>query len=255
MNITIGSDPEYVIVEDGTIKEASTVLRECEFYDGYEIGEDCGGGEFRPEYGNTPLEHRDNLEILINKVKEFVPERFTLLAGTAPHKFALGGHIHIGMPIKCNERYIHHNDFARYFSYFCGIPLRKIEKTKDLEYRGMKTNSYGYFGAFDIKSFGIELRMPASWLVSKEIATSALCLAHVVSNEWNINPIDVINPNNNTRDEDKYKSLITGNVSEILESVEKMEEFLLYKGEIGFLFDMISNDEKWKCEEDFRTFL
>jgi len=114
-------------------------------------------------------------------------------AGTIQARFQLGGHIHIGL------RGIDRGKLSNYISYYCGIPLRKIEKSEDILHRGMIVDNYGYFGRYYDKSYGIEWRMPASWLCSKEITTSALCLSYVAVREYEVNPEDIIILHSNTK--------------------------------------------------------
>ncbi len=263
--ITIGSDPEFAVIENGKIKDAYKLFNDKRYeichhnrqlqchdpckipnlYCGHhylsaEIGSDCGFGEFRPVAGNTPLEHRDNLEHLI-KVME-IPDDLKLFGGTHYGGGGLGGHIHIGMP---NLDYT--LTLSNFLSYYCGIPLKKIELPDDLRRRGLVHGNYGYFGNYHDKSYGIEWRMPASWLISREITTASLCLAYVVASQYNIQ----IN-HKNSISHAEYLGLIGGDISSIIADIEKMDIYKLYCKEIEPIFQLIINKECWDPSHDFR---
>ncbi len=263
--ITIGSDPEFAVIEDGKRKDAYQLFNDKRYeicqhnrrlqcpnpckipnlYCGHnglsaEIGSDCGFGEFRPVAGNTPLEHRDNLEHLI-KVMD-IPDGLKLLGGTHYDGGGLGGHIHIGMPNFDSIEML-----SNFLSYYCGIPLKKIESPSDLRRRGLFMGNYGYFGNYHSKSYGIEWRMPASWLVSKEIATASLCLAYVVASQYNIQT-----DHKNSITHVEYLRLINEDISPIIADIEKMDIYKLYYEEIEPIFQLITNKEYWDVSHDFR---
>ena len=238
--ITIGSDPEYAIMIGRHVQSAGQILEAAKIYSYPEIGSDCGLGEFRPAPAYDPLQHVDNIEILIKKVIEHLPKKYELKAGTIQNGYSIGGHIHVGMPVKSRKA------LANHLSYYCGIPLKKIEDPEDLKIRGLDTGNYGYFGGYDTKSYGIEWRMPASWLINKDITTASLCLAHVVANEYLINPTRII------MNHEKYISLVKGDITEIISEIEKMEEYYLYRIELEVLFQLINNGEVWPKNQDMR---
>lgn len=250
--ITIGSDPEFIILDGDRAVDANMAMEEYCGGDRFtEIGSDGILGEFRPKYGNTPLEHRDNLKSLIKKIPEILPSKWICRGGTRVDNCSLGGHIHIG-----NSLIADYSNrcllISNYLSYFCGILLRKIEHEHDIVYRGLEEDNYGYFGSYEEKSYGIEWRMPASWLVSEEIATSALCLAHVVANEFITTEDlpDIINPIDNEEDRLYYIKFLREDSLNIIKDIEKMKEYPLYKKEIEGLLQMIVNGEEWKDEEN-----
>ncbi len=264
-NIIIGSDPEFAIIDNyGKKIDAYYLFDPIKFevckhsrntscsnpctipnlYCGHnrlspEIGADCGFGELRPVQANNPLEHRDNIEHLIKVMQ--IPDGYKLLAGTHYGGSALGGHIHFGMP------YESRGGLSHYLSYYCGIPLKKIEISDDLRKRGMTEGCYGYFGTYHEKSYGIEWRMPASWLVSREITTAALCLAYVVANQYTIQ-----NDHRDNITHSDYLGLLTGDISHIIADIEKMDIYNLYYKEIEPIFQLIINNLHWDVKQDFR---
>ena len=261
-DITIGSDPEYVFeTRTGKFMESYEILRPvqmamcgkvrriCEYcnsnslFCGHggnsaQIGYDGALGELRPNPGKTPIEHVENIQKLIDAI-DFLPDHIVMKGGTVHQTHSIGGHIHIGMP-QINGQYLEITDnhnFAMYMSHYCGIPLRKIEIYKDLMYRGLGRMGFGKFGGYDVKSYGIEWRMPASWLVSKEIATAALCLAYVVAQNYD--------PPYYTMKTVQYRGYLKTKIPYIIKAIEEMEGYEIYAKEIEPLFRMIINKEVW----------
>lgn len=256
---TIGSDPEYVMVNnlDSVIQPYDIFNRRrliecgksqicdrtdmCTVSNHYcyhnnqspQIGTDGFLGELRPLPGNTPSEHLSNIRELVHLLD--LPEGYETYGGTRQYGMSIGGHIHIGMNIQDSDKHV----LSNYLSYYAGIPLRKIEILDDLTYRGLRENGFGKYGSYDIKPYGIEWRMPASWLINPEIALFSLSLAYVVANEF------AINPENKSFLFTKHRGLIHGDVSEIINKIEKMDIYPLYRKEIEPLFQMIVNRETW----------
>lgn len=213
-----------------------------------QIGTDGGLFELRPDYGNTPLEHIENIEYLLGRME--LDRRYEIFAGTCHFGNAIGGHIHIGMSGISNNMAVadmimnpppEHIRLARFLSYYAGLPLRTIEDPIDLYVRGWEFHSgYGRWAGFGYKTYGIEWRMPASWMVSKEIATSALCLTYVVASEFKNNP------ENLEMRQAQYQQLVKSrNVDSIIKKVERFKIYPLYKKEIEPLFQMITNHQIW----------
>lgn len=290
--ITIGSDPEFIIVnkcgclvpayeffanckdcnpciECGKDKETISMCEGC--YDDCdncsicntepgncatcedcreslmwkEIGTDgCDDvGELRPTYAFDPIEHHRNIAGLIHSIQ--LPEGYKLLAGTIQETAPLGGHIHIGLE-EINDC-VNEEELARYMSFYCGIPLKRIERKTDLERRGLNEERYGYFGGYEINDWGMEFRMPASWLVTSKIAKAALCLAYVVANEYIENPKDIDVSNKEYRE-----WLAKDNINNIIEDIKDMELYSTYKKQIKPLFKMIEEHRVWYTGDNLK---
>ncbi len=211
-----------------------------------EIG--CDGcsdvGELRPHYSNNPLVHHTNIINLMKQLDEEIPKEYELRAGTIQDGFSLGGHIHLGIPLKGEDIWNHDSvkKAAEYISKYAGMPLRRIEHEGDLLTRGFHENGYGKFGDAKITSYGLEWRMPASWLVSSDIARSALCLTYVVAQEYMIEPktlrVPSIQAQNITMNSTTYPT-------RIISQIEKMKYYSKYSKEIEPLFEMLINNQKW----------
>lgn len=271
--ITIGSDPEFVIYDTRNHQTipgyeffnnkyrmvCSNVLpggycsntRQCTVHNNFcahggfspVIGCDGHLGELRPPASELPLEHVNTIQELFKELKPLLDNHMiikagTILSNTQGYSMAMGGHIHIGMPgLKGNLK----GKLSKYLSYYCGIPLKKIEEPSDVQHRGWEVGGYGYFGNYDFKNYGIEWRMPASWLLSKEIAKMALCLAYTVAQDFTVAKNTTIKCDANI-----YRRLITtDDITPILEKIQGMEYYPIYRNEIDPLIDMIKNNETW----------
>ncbi len=219
-----------------------------------EIG--CDGcsevGELRPHYADTPQGHHDNIAKLIEQID--ISEKYELRAGTYVDGFPLGGHIHLGIPLNrrnTKDRIVDRipaQDAAAYLSKYAGMPLRRIEHEKDLSVRGF--DGYGKFGSVTDRSYGLEWRMPASWLISSEITMSALCLAHVVAHEYVIEPKKIAVPSITAQ---QITLASTTFPARIINRLEQMKHYPKYRRELEPLFQMLMNGEKWNTNTDIRN--
>jgi len=200
-------------------------------------------GELRPIYSFDPIMHHAAIKSLIRHIN--LPKEYKLLGGTVQCGFKLGGHIHIGY----NESGIDNDHFAKYLSYYCGIPLKRIENPDDIECRGKYEETYGYYGSYHDTDYGIEFRMPASWLVDSTIAKAALCLAKVVAYEY----LNVDSSADVDLSHDEYVELLDArNIDDIIEEIKDMEEFSKYANEINPLLTMIENHQTWDTDKNIR---
>ncbi len=213
-----------------------------------EIG--CDGcsevGELRPRYENSPEEHHENIAALISQID--IPSKYELRAGTRIDGYDLGGHIHLGIG-RCNQRYGESQTAASYMSRYAGIPLRKIEHKLDLQYRGLCEHGYGRFGAHSDRQYGIEWRMPASWLVNSDIALAALSLAHVVASEYLIEPKKITIPSIQSQTKTLESPTLP---TRVIARIEKMNQYKKYSSELESLFQMLVNKEEWDTSTDIR---
>lgn len=246
-----------------------------------EIG--CDGqsalGELRPKHGNDPIEHFNEILKLIEELSDLLSpeivcykEDLQIKAGAYQgdkefETFQLGGHIHLG----CNK-YIKVLYWGEYLSFFCGIPLTLITDNEKKFYGNVserdvrhKEGQYGVYGTYRTKDYGIEFRMPSSWLVSPQVTIGALSLAYVVGNEF-------INHLKNATEliwekifNDKYEIktynyihwynnqnwvLLQGEFEPIKLEIQQMELYPKYKEYIDYILDMIDNNETWHSEGD-----
>ena len=250
-----------------------------------EIG--CDGhsitGEMRPRQGNNPIEHFNEILKLIKELSDALePEiicydkELQVKAGTIQgleweeETILLGGHIHIGYDVE-SQVYIA-KWLGTMLSIFAGIPLTLIEKPEEIHKRH---KIYGKFNDIRPKEYGIEFRMPSSWLVSPEITIGALALTYVVADEFitkykskeKSSSIDLLFEDTK-RYEDIYNSLIKDDfdwirqldydkliaISETLyKNIKTMRLYPEYAEYIDYIFDMIKNREYWNSDVDILT--
>ena len=246
-----------------------------------EIG--CDGqsalGELRPKHGNDPIKHFNEILKLMEELNDLLSpeiicyeEDLQVKAGAYQgdkefETFQLGGHIHLGC-----DKYINVPYWGEYLSFFCGIPLTLISDVEEKFYGNVserdirhKERQYGEYGSYRPKSYGIEFRMPSSWLVSPQVTIGALSLAYVVGYEF-------INHLKNATEliwdkifNDKYDIgthnyihwyknqnwvLLQGEFEPIKLEIQQMELYPNYKEYIDYIFDMINNNETWHSEGD-----
>jgi len=184
--VSLGCDPEFLILAKGSTASNATVLPADHYFNGSmeaAVGHDghSSTGELRPKPADSAAELVANIRPLIQEIYKTVRKdaKFGLVSAGNGVRDPIGGHIHFGYVDEPSE-------FTKQcLDLFFSIPLALIEqdpynkkrRTGDGYGQLATTNSSG----IRIQSaYGFEYRPPASWLVSKDIALSALSLAHWV---------------------------------------------------------------------------
>jgi len=234
-------------------------------------------GEMRPKFGNDPIEHFNEILKLMKKLSEALEaeivcyeEDLSVKAGTIQGNYQLGGHIHIGYKELFEQPLGRVKLVATYLpemlSIYVGIPLTLIEKEDEATRRH---TSYGKVGASEGKDYGLEFRMPSSWLVSPEITIGALSLAYVVSEEY----ISALIKGQKTEAVKYYfdnvdklvfsyetylkqgtlKEYMLLKTKNIYENIKTMRLYPEYAEYIDYIFDMIENNETWNSDGDILT--
>lgn len=250
------------------------------YYCTTEIGcdEQSALGELRPKHGNNPIEHFNEILKLMKEMNDLLePEivcygkELQIKAGAYQgdkefDTFSLGGHIHLG----CNK-YTNIDYLSEYLSFFCGIPLTLItdiekkfyDNTSERDMRH-KQGEYGEYGSYREKEYGIEFRMPSSWLVFPQITIGALSLAYIVGYEFLSKEITMSDPwelrfrQNHGIIAAKYIEwyerqnwvLLQGEFEPIKLEIQQMKLYPKYKEYIDYILDMIDNNETWHSERD-----
>lgn len=176
LNLSLGSDPEFVLFEIGAGGQprkvsASSVLgwdTTAPFgCDGY-----SSTAELRPPAGKTMDEIIENIKRTIAAPPR--PGAFNYMwaanAGNTHDYPAIGGHIHFGLkrdgetlPALGDEKNMSFRDFTDYFiAPLIGLPAFLWQDPASSERRG----SYWDYGGIERKSYGFEYRFLNSWLPS-----------------------------------------------------------------------------------------
>ena len=260
--------------------------------------EDMAIGELRPVSAPEPLKHFEEIKLLIDSLFDMLSSYgvcgsdslYQIKAGGfygygypyGQQNYSLGGHIHIGHPRRfldyttLEDKKKIDNELGKYLSYFAGILLKRLESVYDIE--GREKRDVGFFNDWKEKDYGLEWRMPASWLIDPEICIGALCLAYVVAYEFwwlyfndgnklerDINTINdemfvekVLPPTVVNRE--RYDSYIKSSyidfrtrIDYIIGSVAEMKLYDKYSKYIEYIFGMIIDNKKWNPDIDIFT--
>jgi len=200
MPITVGCDPEFLVV-DSTNHKRSFMGNLTD--DHGNIGSDHGGrvGELRPKHG-TPKEVVEHIREQMKWIKEYLgPSQKLIAGGGGEYQESIGGHIHIG-GIRLQNNYA---SFTRWrnrgmrqlqlnavdpehklifaFDFFIGLRLQKIQGGKRAP-----SSSYGKASDIESKSHGFEYRTAPSWLTDPVLAESVLVIAQKIVELWQLKP-------------------------------------------------------------------
>lgn len=246
--LTIGSDPEFGLVnEDGCQIEATEYLPEST---SSEIGVDghCHIGELRPKHAETPREHVDNIARLVWQISDYVPHDVCVRAGAMVGRDdSIGGHIHFG------ARDVDMKLVGRTLDYYLALPVGLIERQEPAIRR---RDRCGYGGLGDIREqpWGMEYRTLPSWLVSRGIALSVLSVGYAVvdaimKKEYPKVPQDIPDPGDfYNRDKAALRPLL----SDIRRGWRKLPLYPKFRLEFAFLNHLLIHEKEWLDEEDFR---
>ncbi|MDI3327257.1 MAG: hypothetical protein QJR06_01765 [Alicyclobacillaceae bacterium] len=133
--------------------------------------------EIRPAASSSPLRLVGHIREALLEAARLCPSRkIKWVAGSMPVPgFPIGGHIHF-TGIHAGSRLV------RALDTYVGLPVALME---DPETARIRRQKYGFLGDIRHKSHGgFEYRTPGSWLVSPEIATAVLCLAHIAAEHY-----------------------------------------------------------------------
>lgn len=254
--LTIGSDPEFMIYKkNGSLCPANRILASDM---PKRIGTDgCSTlGELRPLQSSNPLIHAKNTGVLIKEVSRIVSQRSTepLILTSCPMggeqgEYSTGGHIHLGgkeiLEWKRSDYVI--SKLMRSMDIFVGIPLLFIEN-KDESYYRRGRKGYGRLNSHRDQRWGVEWRVPNSWLGDKALAQGVLSLAYVaasnaITSELGLNLVDKVTQRFNFEDIIKCHALAdTGTEMKILrddaiEKIKTMELYPKYKKHVDYILD------------------
>jgi len=239
----LGADPELIIENE----ENEQVPADELFGFAGEIGTDGHSHvmEIRPAPAENPLSLVDNIEELLQKANQMIPYDLQLKAGSYCHD-PIGGHIHF------ETRYS--RKLLNLLDCYLAVPLLLLENLNDAIYRRKNTN-YGLLSAYENKMWGFEYRTPPSWLVSKGITQSTLCVAFVIVKSYKarerilkeqyINESDFINCK-----KEQFRKFVFKNFDDLFKSKFCRDSIALH---VASLKSLIHLKLQWKCDEDVLT--
>jgi hypothetical protein len=234
---TMGADLEFMLSNEGELLPANTFFPVtgpigC---DERQIEQDSGQyalAEIRPEKADTPQELFNNIKKLITDASEMVPyHNIQFRAGSMPFfGYQCGGHIHFGIPISLS--------LLRALDHYLAVPVALVEDPKTAK-RRRKTN-HGGLGRYREKPYGFEYISLSAFIFDPKLTLSILCLAqliaihhHEMESEFLFDPII-------QRAYYKGNKIVLKQLwGDIKKTLMKTTTFLLYDGELTYLFDVI----------------
>jgi len=200
--ITLGCDPEFVVIKDDGVALYGDTALGYSFGDpnkkSAKFGSDGPCVELRPSPANSTEELVENIRALLNgsstnrnKIMDY-----RWIGGASyrsqqmDRRYPIGGHIHFGLPNieggAINPNNMIQNRIARILSELIGIPLVKIDTPK----AGERRTSLGYGKFAEVKNYDhrFEWRTPSGiWLIHPDLSYAVLGASKAVAEEcWKI---------------------------------------------------------------------
>jgi len=241
--ITIGSDPEFILLENNVITPAYFIeeqVQKRELFSKYsKLGSDGTCAEIRPDPSNDACNVHTSIKTIINDYSKYdFLDKYKWQTGTliddGYRKFPLGGHIHLGLPkyILKRKEYNATNisqfyqklfiSLIKLLDYYIAFPLLAVELDKKNERRLTRwfNTSYGQAGEYRVQPHGLEWRtISGIWLSNPEYALAILNVCYelttylfqklVPPDMKDINEIKVIENLNNIVDNNHLEKAIT----------------------------------------------
>jgi len=164
MSFTLGCDPELLCRLNGKFVPAYNYFKSNSSFglDGCE-----SIAELRPGFSESPIDLTAKIKIILEYGHEKAPPDMEFYAGHYVDDYALGGHIHLGLPP--DNSLIDSLDTVLYSLSNCIDD--KNQRTK------RERSGYGKRRAYRRQPHGCEYRTPGSWLLSPTVALVTLTLA------------------------------------------------------------------------------
>lgn len=203
--------------------------------------------ELRPDPDANPLILVARLAQLMSEASQSLNRRTVeWRAGSMPFRpYSIGGHIHFsGVPFSSH--------FVRVLDNYVGLPLMIVEDPKTAIQRRKR---YGFYGDVRHKDYGgFEYRTPASFVVSPEMTSAALCLAYVVVvHQRELPVVDLYEKN-------LQHSFLKSDVDALAPIAERnllllsrTSTYARYREQIDPLLTMIRSGATWDESQDVRA--
>ena len=195
--VTIGADPEFVLINDQGIAQFAQTVFQKKIYDKTDkLGHDQPCAEVRPD----PSKSVDGLILNISKILNDKTLNSKIIdlgwVGGASYKhpsqnyrYCIGGHLHFGLPDIPGHNWGNDYDsmamrrqLIRILDELIALPLVRI----DTPYAAERRKKFGKFGDLKENSYKVEYRVLSGlWLVHPHIAKAVLSAAKaVVEESW-----------------------------------------------------------------------
>jgi len=184
--LTLGMDPEAFIVDsNGFIIEAENYFKE------FEIGNDCGLVEFRPNPSTCPIELTATLGKLIKRASNRVAKDDLAIVAASCFNFKPAGfHIHFGYNCGLRNHISQIKLIGSLLDYILSILLLKKEIREDKFRRG--NSKYGKASDIKRSRVSFEYRVPGGRLMESPILSiGAVSIAEIAVKDFLIKCNDI----------------------------------------------------------------
>lgn len=247
--VTIGADPEFLFVkESGIVVPANKYFR----HQGH-FGTDAYStlAEIRPQPSSNPKEVVSNMKAIMKEglMKSLDLWHLNWRAGSYYNNCYLGGHIHLGFDYSrlTKERAVSALD------YFLAPFVLLMEDSREARRR---RRNFGRLGDYHDHSYGIEYRVPSSFIVSPTITEQVFALAKTITIEANNRKLSI--PLVGSVERDKFlecdKAYFRGVTKERWSTIKDMKLFKDYKHILNPFKKFIDENEDWNgMAKDIKT--
>ncbi len=189
VDIVIGSDPEFVLMDDNNqIISARTINNFSQYSP---IGHDGAMAELRPNPGITPEDLVANIKSLFSNEKltkhiKNLNWHSGVYYKNAIRNFPIGGHIHISNPAKISalsvrQRSIFFIMFTKILDELLALPMIRLDGVVGAKRRA---TSYGGFGDIRLSAGHLEYRtLSGAWLSHPILAETVFGTVKAISEE------------------------------------------------------------------------
>jgi hypothetical protein len=201
--------------------------------------------EVRPAPDLCPLKLTENIrEILIRAATVLPPDAEWLAGSLHFEQYQIGGHIHFS---NCEIN----SALLRSLDNYLALPIMLVEDPGNSIRR---RKQYGWLGSIRSKTHGgFEYRTPGSWLLSPEYTKSCLCLAKIVSTDYQYLTKDyLVNPELQKAFYQSKKYYFYEIFNELWQDIRQTSLYHKYATYLSPLVDLIQNRSHWNENIDLR---
>lgn len=248
--LTLGADPELLLVkEDGNVVPASQYFR-FEEPEGYGTDGHSDIAEIRPQPATEPGEITASIKQILRSALMTNPELWHLKwrAGGYYKHYGIGGHIHVGF----DNRQLSIAKAANSLDYFLAPFILLLEDKVEAIHR---RQNYGRLGEHHSKPYGIEYRVPASFIVSPQMSEQIFALTKVVIKQAYRRDFHIprISEDEKTLFNACDKAHFRECIAERWGVIEKMELFKKYAPTLNPFWKTVQSNQTWnKLSRDIK---